>query len=94
MCSKSLGTWSLVIAPSEVRLPVPGMTQMGVLNARLADFERQGPSRLCRLERSGEMSLSYQHEKLFISGSLLKSRSQVISASVSYPASYLEANLA
>lgn len=27
---------------SKVRLPVPGMQQMGVLNARLADFERQG----------------------------------------------------
>lgn len=26
----------------KVRLPVPGMQQMGVMNARLADFERQG----------------------------------------------------
>ena len=26
----------------KVRLPVPGMQQMGALNARLADYERQG----------------------------------------------------
>ena len=31
-----------LVIGSKVRLPVPGMQQMGVLNARLADFERQG----------------------------------------------------
>eukprot|EP00435_Cladocopium_sp_Y103_P067674 s1002_g30.t1 len=39
ICSHSFGVRLLT---RFVRLPVPGMQQMGVMNARLADFERQG----------------------------------------------------
>ena len=38
----SFGFGSAKALHSKVRLPVPGMQQMGVMNARLADFERQG----------------------------------------------------
>ncbi|CAK9098017.1 unnamed protein product [Durusdinium trenchii] len=46
ICSHSFGVRLLT---RFVRLPVPGMTQMGVLNARLADFERQGVQGMLRV---------------------------------------------
>ena len=52
--------WFLTCPDAQVRLPVPGMSQMGVLNARLADFEKQGP-----LKNLNHMCMSsalmYQH---------------------------------
>lgn len=46
ICSHSFGVRLLT---RFVRLPVPGMQQMGVLNARLADFERQGVQGMLRV---------------------------------------------
>eukprot|EP00439_Symbiodinium_sp_Y106_P065548 s211_g10.t1 len=46
ICSHSLGVRLLT---RFVRLPVPGMQQMGGLNARLADYERQGVKNMLRV---------------------------------------------
>ena len=46
ICSHSFG---VRILTRFVRLPVPGMAQMGVMNARLADFERQGVQGMLRV---------------------------------------------
>ena len=46
ICSHSFGVRLLT---RFVRLPVPGMQQMGVMNARLADFERQGVQGMLRV---------------------------------------------
>ncbi|CAE7943777.1 unnamed protein product, partial [Symbiodinium sp. KB8] len=46
ICSHSLGVRLLT---RFVRLPVPGMQQMGALNARLADYERQGVKNMLRV---------------------------------------------
>ncbi|CAE8704567.1 unnamed protein product, partial [Polarella glacialis] len=37
-----------------VRLPVPGLAQIDVLNARLADFERQGLKQILRVPGTGQ----------------------------------------